>query len=194
MENSSRIYTYLRNEYVKSEIFKVIRVFKADKIFNYIDANIIHLYTTECINLGSDLSGLTDHYNLLDIFKIDPFINQFKYTRKQTFHFKEIEMSQIKMLNSNIRVGVLLNEERSRRFEVHNGMYRSIQLNKNYCFVCVYGLLKKDFIFDVDFNLKTKQGQWFQSFEFALLEVVKKYLFDITHNKGNIKCPILKDY
>ncbi|MBX9839728.1 hypothetical protein [Silvanigrella sp.] len=194
MENSKRIYIHLRNEYLKSELKKVIRTYKADRFFNYIDANIIDLFTTQCINLGSDLTGLTDHYLLLDIFKIDPFINQFKYTRKQTFHFKEIELSQIKMFNSNVRVGVLLNEERSKNFNVHNGMYRTIQINRNYCFVCVYGLEKRDFIFDVDFNPHSKQGQWFQLFEFALLDVVKKYLIDIANNKGNIKCPILKGY
>ena len=155
---------------------------------------ILLIFLHQSINFGSDVSGLTEHYVLLDIYKIDPFINQFKYTRKQTFHFKEIELSQIKMFNSNVRVGVMLNEERSRFFHVHNGMYRTIQINRNYCFVCVYGLEKKDFIFDVDFNLRTKQGQWFQSFEFALLDVVKKYLIDIADNKGNLKCPILKGY
>ena len=47
MENSKRIYTHLRNEYLKSDISKVIRLFKADKMFNYIDANIINLFTSE---------------------------------------------------------------------------------------------------------------------------------------------------
>ena len=91
-------------------------MYKADKFFNYIDANIINLQTTECINLDVDMSGLTKHYQFLDIYTIDPFINQFKYTRKQTFHFKEIELSQVKMFNSNVRVGVMLNEERSKYF------------------------------------------------------------------------------
>ncbi len=194
MEKSNRIYTLFQNENLKNEIRKVVRVFKADKLFNYIDPNLVNLNTVECINLGNDLSGLTDHYQMLNIFKIDPFINQLKYTRKQTFHFKELELSQIKMLHSNVRVGVMLNEERSMYFSVHNGMYRTIQINRKYCFVCVYGSDKKDFIFEVDFNPHTKQGQWFQTFEFALLDIVRKYLFDIENSKGSMKCPILREY
>ena len=194
MEKSNRIYTFLQNENLRNEIRKVVRTFKADKFFNYIDPNLINLNTVECINLGSDSSGLTDYYQMLDIFKIDPFMNQLKYTRKQTFHFKELELSQVKMLHSSVRVGVMLNEERSRCFHVHNGMYRTIQINRKYCFVCVFGSDQKDFIFDVDFNPHTKQGQWFQTFEFALLDVVRKYLLDIENNKRSMKCPILSEY
>lgn len=194
MDKSDRVYTRLRNELLKTEINNVLQLYKADKFFNYIDANVINLQTTECINLDVDMSGLTKHYQFLDIYTIDPFINQFKYTRKQTFHFKEIELSQVKMFNSNVRVGVMLNEERSKYFYVHNGMYRTIQINKKYCFVCVYGLEKKDFIFDVDFDPATKQGQWFRAFEFALLDVVKNYLIDIANNRGDKKCPILRGY
>ncbi|MGY3805428.1 hypothetical protein ACWNT8_15295 [Pigmentibacter ruber] len=194
MDRTSRVYTSLRNEILKNDINNVLQMYKADKFFNYIDANVINLQTTECINLDIDMSGLTKHYQFLNIYAIDPFINQFKYTRKQTFHFKEIELSQVKMINSNIRVGVVLNEERSKYFYVHNGMYRTIQINKKYCFVCVYGLEKKDFIFDVDFDPANKQGQWFRAFEFALLDVVKNYLIDIANNRGNEKCPILKGY
>ncbi|WGL60718.1 hypothetical protein QEJ31_03755 [Pigmentibacter sp. JX0631] len=194
MDRTSRVYTSLRNEILKNDINNVLQMYKADKFFNYIDANVINLQTTECINLDIDISGLTKHYQFLNIYAIDPFINQFKYTRKQTFHFKEIELSQVKMNNSNVRVGVVLNEERSKYFYVHNGMYRTIQINKKYCFVCVYGLEKKDFIFDVDFDPANKQGQWFRAFEFALLDVVKNYLIDIANNRGNEKCPILKGY
>jgi hypothetical protein len=194
MEKSNRIYTFFQNENLKNEVRKVVRVFKADKFFNYIDPNLVNLNTIECINLGSDSSGLTDYYQMLDIFKIDPFMNQLKYTCKQTFHFKELELSQVKMLHSSVRVGVMLNEERSKHFQVHNGMYRTIQINRKYCFVCVYGSDKKGFIFDVDFNSYTKQGHWFRTFEFALLDVVRKYLLDIENSKGNKKCPILREY
>lgn len=194
MEKSNRIYSHAQNESLRIEIRKVVRSFRADSIFNYIDPNLINLNTIECINLGIDLSGLTEHYIHLGIFNIDPFINQFKYTRKQTFHFKELELSQVKILRSGVRVGVMLNEERSRCFRVHNGMYRTIQINRKYCFVCVYGSEKKDFIFDVDFNPHTKQGQWFQTFEFALLDVVKKFLHDIESSKGSSQCQILKEY
>ncbi|APJ04481.1 hypothetical protein [Silvanigrella aquatica] len=194
MEKSERIYTTLINPLLQNDIRNVIRFYKADRIFNYVDPNIIDLSALECINLGGDTTGLTNHYFLMNIYQIDPFLNQMKYTRKQTFHFKELELSQIKMFNSSVRVGVLLNQERSKYFKVHNGMYRTIQLNRKYCFVCIYGVEKKDFIFDVDFNSFTRQGQWFQSFELALLEVVRKYLIDIALGKRSMTCPILKDY
>ncbi|RDB36077.1 MAG: hypothetical protein DCC88_06745 [Spirobacillus cienkowskii] len=179
MELPCRVYTSLQNKHIRDELRKVVRTFKADKFFNYIDPNIINTETLECINFGSDYSGLTSHYVFLDIYSIDPFLNQFKYTRKQTFHFKELEMSQIKMQRSNLRVGVVLNEERSKIFQVHNGMYRTIPINKKYSFVCVYGSDQKDFIFDTNFSLGSDDGKWFYKFEFALLEVVKKYLINI---------------
>lgn len=158
MDRTSRVYTSLRNEILKNDINNVLQMYKADKFFNYIDANVINLQTTECINLDIDMSGLTKHYQFLNIYAIDPFINQFKYTRKQTFHFKEIELSQVKMINSNIRVGVVLNEERSKYFYVHNGMYRTIQINKKYCFVCVYGLEKKILYLMLTLILRINRG------------------------------------
>lgn len=183
MGNLNKIYAILHNRSLMNDIKNIVRIFKAERIFNYIDLNLINLETVECINFGNDLSGLTDYYQMLNIFDIDPFINQFAYTRKQTYHFKELEFSQIKMQNSSLRVGVVLNEERSKRFFVHNGMYRTIQINHKYCFVCVYGCEKKDFMFDIDFSLNTQQGQWFRLFEFALIDVTKKYLNEIENYK-----------
>ena len=49
-------------------------------------------------------------------------------------------------------------------------------------------------MFDIDFNPYTKHGQWFQKFEFALFDVIRKHLSGIKGNNGNIKCPILTEY
>jgi hypothetical protein len=175
----NRVLIFLKNEKLQLEIRKVIEVYNADKYFNYIDPCLFNIITQSCINLMYDNRGVSEYYGLLNVYQRDPFINQLKYTFKQTFHYKELELSQIKMIDSNVRVGFVINQERSRLFHVHNGMYRTIQLNRKYCFVCVYGQEKKDFTFDVELSPYTKQGLWFQKFEFALIDVVKSYLADI---------------
>ncbi|KAB8030648.1 hypothetical protein [Fluviispira multicolorata] len=169
-----------KNECIKNSIHEILLRNKAYEYFHYIDPNVVNMKTGECINLGIDKIGLTDYYVTMNYFKRDPFLKQIKYTRMQTYHYKELEMSQIKMFNSNVRVGVFLNHERSRLFNVHNGMYRAIQLNNIYCFVCLYGRDKKDFLFEIDFNSCTKNGQWFKKLEHEMIEVMKKHLFFIT--------------
>lgn len=194
MEDPIRILTSLDYKNLQDDIFNVIKQFGAHHFFNYIDPNLLNVQTEECINFGNDTIGLAEHYISLDIYHLDPFLNQFKHTRKQTFHFKELELSQIKMPNSQVRVGVMLNQERSRLFKVHNGIYRTIQINPKYCLVCLYGQEKKDFSFDIDFDPTTYQGKWFQRFELALIEVVHIHLNNIDVMKRVLRCPISKEY
>ncbi|WP_186646737.1 hypothetical protein [Fluviispira vulneris] len=166
----------LKKDYVNQNINEIIFRNKAYDYFCYIDPNIVNLKTGIHINLGIDNLGLSEYYIEKNYLKRDPFLHQFKNLRMQTYHYKELELSQIKMPETSERVGVILNRDRSTLFNVNSGMYRTIQLTNTYCFICLYGREKKDFLFEVDLNSSTRQGRWFWKFEQEMIECMKKYL------------------
>ncbi|BBH51864.1 hypothetical protein [Fluviispira sanaruensis] len=168
----------LKKEFVNDNINDIIFRNKAFDYFCYIDPNIVNVKTGVHINLGIDILGLSEHYIEKNYVKQDPFLHQFKNLRMQTYHYKELELSQIKMPGSSERAGVILNRVRSSLFNVNSGMYRTIQLTNTYSFICLYGREKKDFLFEVDLNFSSRQGRWFWKFEQEMIECMKKYLHE----------------
>ena len=175
-----RVYSWQVNESLTEEVKNLIISSKANNYFNYIDPNIMHRETQECINFGDKNNVCSKFYSDMNYYPIDPYIHLWSKTYRQNIYFKEIEYLEQTYWNSQTKVGVVINQERAMRFKIMDGVYRSIPLNNEYDFICVYGVDKKNFKLNTQFNPKTTDGIWFYNFERALVHLMKKHLINNT--------------
>lgn len=167
---------------------RIIEKFKAHDFFNFIDQNLINRKTQECINLGNTDNKCSEHYGNMNYYPIDPFLSIWEKSFRQTIYFRELNYVNQKYWNSNIPVGKVINQERALKFNIHDGIYRSFPLDKEWEYLCIWGTEKKNFDFNNQFSLSTFDGRWFFNLEKELISLVQeRFLSQIKKNTIQLK-------